>query len=313
MTEHIPLLLEIQDLETESSRLWEIMRSELPSVDTLNLSVIISTLADHPNADDDMYIELLREWPKESLASTRFRLLILKDDIFKWDEVFDDFSEALPVLKLLEEFTSAHKSIISLFESDVLRRFNGLSCSYIWTLSCTHEISIDWEPSKGQEKREADGRCQGKQRQEFLVTFKDRIDYRNVAIAYSPSEIEDIKSLFLRLASTDASAIHLKLLEEHGWSLENSSGDDGDGFFIESIEPGIQDWFFDVDIIDVECSGSIHVTDPTGLEHCIELSDGYVEHTFDNYTLIDRIDLLDIFNGDQDALEAFRKILSLTS
>ena len=123
-------LTEVQNPNTESDRLWEIKNSDLSSLVASARHRLVSALADHPNADEVLCTELLRVWPKEALASTRFRLLLLADNQIDWNDIFEQFSDALPALKSLVEIPSSHKAIVGLFETELLRRLDDLSCSF---------------------------------------------------------------------------------------------------------------------------------------------------------------------------------------
>ena len=150
MTDFFSLLLEAQDPNIDSDKLWEIKGSDLSNFDHAYRSELISTLVDHHNSDEDMCLELFREWPNETLACSRFQLLLLSDSEIPWDDIFEnifeEFSEVIPALAALARTPKLHKPTIRLFESELLRRLDGLSCSFEWIMSCTHEVSIDWDP-----------------------------------------------------------------------------------------------------------------------------------------------------------------------
>ena len=303
-------LTEAQNPNTESDRLWEIKDSDLSSLAASERHKLVSALADHPNADDDLCMELLREWPNEALASTRFRLMLLADNQIDWNDIFDEFSDALPALVSLVEIPSSHKAIIGLFETELLSRLDDLSCSFDWNMTCTHEVTIDWQPINDQEGESDDGDELDEESQDFTITLSATIDSGNHAILKSPSRVDDIKLLFAELDANEDPDKLIQMLRSHGWDCEDDTTGDGGYFDLESVEPELDKWDFSSASIMGGGSGTLCVTDPSGEEHEIELPEGDIEDSFENYVLEEDFDLSEIFDHEMNAIEAFRKIVA---
>jgi len=303
------LLREAQSTSTKSDRLWEIKESYLTGLTSPEIHSLVSALADHPNADDDLCKELLREWPTEALASTRFRLMLLADNQIDWSEIFDDFHDALPALTSLVDIPSSYNTIIRLFEAELLSRLDGLSCSFDWNMTCSHEISVDWQPAEGQDGANSNKADLDEESQDFTITLSATIDYRNVAILYAPSTLDNTHLLFSELSAANGADKLLQILERHGWSAQNSSSGDYADVDLKSVEPDLDEWVFSPASWKDDGSGTLYVTDPTGEEHEIELPRGDVEHSFDNYALEEGFDLSGLFDHDMDALDAFKRMM----
>jgi hypothetical protein len=305
------LLHEAQSSNTESDRLWEIKCSSFSGLTPPEIKALICALVDHPNADEDLCMELLREWPNETLASTRFRLMLVADSEMNWSNIFDEFCNALPALQSLVEIPSSHKAIISLFEAELLSRFDGLSCRFDWKMSCSHEISIDWQPANELEEQGDNGDDLTERSQDFTVSLLGTIDNEN-ALLESPGKVNDIKRLFAELDANESVVKLFEILERHGWVCSNCASGDGGYFELDSVEPALDEWNFSEYSITVDGSGTLCVTDPSEKEHEIDLPAGVLEHSFENYRLDELFALPDIFDHDMEALDAFRKIVSLS-
>lgn len=303
------LLHEVQSISSSSDRLWEIKESDLTGLTSPEIHSLVSALANHPNADDDLCKELLREWPKETLASTRFRLMLLADNQIDWSEIFDEFRDALPALTSLVDISGSHNAIIRLFENELLNRLDGLSCSFDWNMTCNHEISINWQPAEGQDEANSDKADLDEKSQDFTITLSATIDHGNIAILYSPGMLDNSRLLFSGLSAAKGADKLLQILERHGWSVQNSSSGDYADVDLKSVEPELDEWVFSPASWKDDGSGMLYVTDPTGEVHEIELPGGDVEHSFDNYVLMDDFGLSELFNYDMDAFKAFEKII----
>ena len=309
MTDFFSLLLEAQDPNIDSDKLWEIKGSDLSNFDHAYRSELISTLVDHPNSDEDMCLELFREWPNETLACSRFQLLLLSDSEIPWDDIFEnifeEFSEVIPALAALARTPKLHKPTIRLFESELLRRLDGLSCSFEWIMSCTHEVSIDWDPGLN---KEVDADEDGELTQDFSIACSATIEDGNYATLRSPSSIDNIHSLFIQLDSQESACKILDILKKHGWDCEDDTTGDGGYYDLDSVEPVLDGWDFSASLMG-DASGTLCITDPSGVEHEYELPAGDIEDSFANYALDDCPSLLDIFANDAEGLNAFRKIV----
>lgn len=306
------LLTEAQNPNTESDRLWEIKNSDLSSLAVSERHTLVSALADHANADEDLCIELLREWPNEALASTRLRLMLLADNLIDWNDIFDKFSDALPALNSLVEIPSSHKAVVGLFETALLGHLDDLSCSFDWNLTYSHEISISWQPTKDQVAASDSGEHLGEVSQDFTFTISGTVE-GNHAILRPPNRVDNIKLLFAELEASGGTekTKMLSILRSHGWDYGDYDNElrDYAYFELESVEPELDDWDFSSDSIMGDGSGTLCVVDPSGEEHEIELPAGDMESTFSNYTLEDNFKLSDVFNHDKNALNAFRRII----
>jgi hypothetical protein len=303
------LLRDAQSTSTKSDRLWEIKESDLTGLTSPEIHSLVSALADHPNADEDLCKELLREWPKETLASTRFRLMLLADNQIDWSEIFDEFHDALPALTSLVDIPSSYNTIVRLFEAELLSRLDGLSCSFDWNITCSHEISIDWQPVEDQDEEIDDEDDPAEECQDFTITLSATIDSGNCAILRSPGTLDDTKLLFAELNALKGADQLLQILQRHGWDCEVDTTGDGGYFDLESVEPELDEWVFSSASIMGNGSGTLCVTDPSGEEHEIELPEGEMEDSFVNYVLEEGFDLSVLFDHDMDALDAFERIV----
>jgi len=305
------LLHEAQSTTTKSERLWAIKDSDFSGLTPPEIRALVSALADHPNADEDLCTELLREWPKEALASTRVRLVLLADGEIDWRDILDEFCDAVPALNSLLEIPSSHKAVIGLFETELLRRVSGLSCSFDWNMSFSHEISVRWQPANDQES-EDDGREDlDEKSQDFTLAFTATIDSGNCAVLTPPDRIKDIQSIFNELDSCDGGEMQFEVLKRHGWSCEVDTTGDGGYFLLESVEPELDGWELGSCSVYGDGSGTLYVSDPSGREREIELP-AYrdIEDSFDNYRLDEELDLSGIFDHDTEAMNSFRRIIN---
>lgn len=308
------LLREAQNITTKGDRLWEIKDSDFSGLTPPEIHSLVSALADHPNADEDLCIELLREWPKEALASTRFRLMLLADNQIEWNDIFDEFCNALPALTSLVDIPSSYNAIIRLFEAELLSHLVDLSCSFDWNITCRHEISVDWQPAEDQDEEIDNEDDLVDQSQDFTITLSATIDSGNHAILRPPSGLDDVKLLFAELDTFDGANDKLfQILQRHGWDCETNCTGDGGYFDLESVEPELDEWDFSSASIMGDGSGTLCVSDPSGKDHEIELPEGEMENSFINYVLEDGFDLSDflseLFSHDMDALAAFERII----
>lgn len=314
MTVFDSLLSAAQSIGTKSDSLWEIKESGFSGLTSPEIHALVSALADHPNADDELCIELLREWPKETLASTRFRLMLLADNQIDWSDIFDEFHDVLPALTTLVDIPGSYNAIIRLFERELLGHLNDLSCSFDWEMTCSHEISVDWQPAEDQAEEMDNEDGMGEESQDFTITLSATIDSGNHAILRPPSGVDDVKLLFAELDAFEGENSKLfQVLQRHGWDCETDCTGDGGYFDLESVEPELDGWGFSAASIMGDGSGTLCVTDPSGKEHEIELAEGDIEDSFVNYALEDGFCLSDflseLFSHDMDALYAFQRII----
>lgn len=311
MRDFISILREAQDPNTGGDRLWEIQGLDLSDLDSTDRSKLISALVDHPNADEDLCIELLKQWPCETLASTRLQLLLLADNEISWGDLFEDFSDTLPALEALTGIPRSHQFIIRLFETALLRHFDRLSCSFDWNMTCTHEISIDWNPSLINKQEENSTQEEYEETtQDFTITCSATIDSGNSAELNSPNSVSDIQRLYTELDACDGCESLFKVLRAHGWGCDTECTGDGGYFELESVEPELDDWEFSGSFMG-DASGTLCITDPTGTEHECELPAGDIEDSFDNYRLDQYVSLSGLFDEGEVAQQAFRRIIGL--
>jgi len=191
----------------------------------------------------------------------------------------------------------------------LLSRLDGLSCSFDWNITCSHEISIDWQPVEDQDEEIDNEDDPAEECQDFTITLSATIDSGNCAILRSPGTLDDTKLLFTELNALQGADQLLQTLQRHGWDSEVDTTGDGGYFDLESVEPELDGWDFSSASIMGNGSGTLCVTDPSGEEHEIELPEGEMEDSFLNYVLEEGFYLSELFDDDMDALDAFERII----
>jgi hypothetical protein len=181
-------------------------------------------------------------------------------------------------------------------------------------MTCSHEISIDWQPAEDQAEEMDNEEGIGEESQDFTITLSATIDSGNHAILRPPSGVDDVKLLFAELDAFEGENGKLfQVLQRHGWDCETDYTGDGGYFDLESVEPELDGWSFSSASIMGDGSGTLCVADPSGKEHGIELPEGDIVDSFVNYTLDDGFCLSDflseLFSHDMDALDAFQRII----
>jgi len=303
------LLHEAQSPITDSGKLWEIKDSEFSALSPPEIRTLIRALVDNPNTDEELLIELMREWPNQAFASTRIWRKFQAYSEMNRREVFNVICHALPALEVLVETPASHKAIINLLESELLNRLNGLPCHFDWKIISSHEISIDWQPDKELKEQGDDGDAPAESPQDFTVNFVGAINNEN-ALLESPAEVNDIRMLFAELDANNSGAELFEILERHGWNSSNCASGDGCVFEIESVELELDDWNMSDYSISVDGSGTLCVIDPSGEEHDIDLPAGVLEHSFENYRVDKTLSLPDMFGSNTEAIDAFRAIVA---
>lgn len=280
------LLKEAADPSTSKPRLLQLSRLKGKNI----RQHIRALIAANPNVDEKLLWNLAQDCDQEVIDNPVFRRL-LHDNATWWKRCGTTALIRL-LARMGAEATEASRTY--LFEQivdDLIKLDSSQRGEMTW---CWEEdIEITWNTSL-----QADGQGTKECRQKFQVNtgVSPFPSYYTLIVGHRPETPPDLVLLLKALITLSSDFVSgLEIYED--WQLKLEGSDSSSSLSVDSIDPDISDWGFEVDN-----DHRLKATDPAGFLHCIQLSTDNVEELHKVYSIQDRL-LARIFHGFENSRE----------
>jgi len=263
------LLAEASDPQTPTARLKAISNRKRESERT----ALREVLAANPNIAEDLLWELAIEFPAAVVSNPLLQLIQLRESAW-WTQC--GTGPLLSILSVMGAIASEQaRSFLFKSITDCLMLESPFSLTGIFTMSFSEEISVEWSP-QGEHGADSDCEDDSSESEEFIQNFT--LDFKCSVESYSRLEVEsepayskELYMILVALLPEGGGSPDLDLLADYGWSVDSDSMDDG-YWELDSHDPSLPDWDLNCEIMG-DGSGTVTVTDPTGLSHEIMIGE----------------------------------------